>query len=199
MQSAGVFKLLREVSIPGQPTQFTIGERLESFDGLLDEEIVVLPVVGLGRAGKSTFLGYLASSVDQYTLCRFQTGDSIDPVTHGVDACLLNLQNGKLLLLIDVEGLCNRDRPELDLFLAMVSQLAGDVVFLDRSINDTFRTSLSRMVCTRVSMDNDGAVFWPKLHLVLNMSRARVNADTITRAFAVRDGVTEEPSRVSRT
>ena len=172
-----------------------------------DREVVVLAVVGEGRVGKSTFLNFVAawlaeqgivSGVDTEGIALFRTGNTIDPVTRDVDSVLLHLQNGKMLLLIDMEGLCNRDRPELDLLLAAVSQLTGHVVFMEKSISDTFRSSLGRMVCAGMMLVNEGgAIVWPKLHVILNMSRTDVGIDTLARAFAPGAAVTEETSQVS--
>ncbi len=164
-------------------------------------------MAGVGRVGKSTFLNFVAAwlveqgivrGVDAETIALFRTGNNIDPVTRDVDSVLLHLQNGKLLVLMDMEGLCNRDRPELDLLLAAVSQLTGHVVFMEKSISDTFRSSLGRMVCAGMMLVNEGgAIVWPNLHVVLNMSRTDVGIDTLARAFAPGAAVTEETSQVS--
>ena len=182
----------------GQLVQFEISETLKTFSQLDGRKMGVLSVIGLPRAGKSTFLNYVSSFVDGKPVGRFLTGNGRRAVTHGVDFVLLELPNNKLLLLLDVEGLLNEDRPELDLYLAIVSQLSDHIVFMDKNINDTFRACISRLVCARVSMDGGGPLSWPQLHVIENMAHLSMDADTITRIFAVGEGVTEETSRVSQ-
>jgi hypothetical protein len=177
-----------------------------------EQQLVVLAVVGEGRSGKSTFLNYVVGSLlergiaatsaletDPGTLFQpFKTGCDIDPVTRGLDVLLLPLANGKLLILLDMEGLFNRDRPALDMILAIVSQLSDQIVYMDKCLSDNFRNSLGRLVgSSMMNAFNPENISWPQLHIVLNMTRLQVDDTSLARSFAPGDGVTDEIAQVS--
>jgi hypothetical protein len=118
------------------------------------------------------------------------------PVTAGIDCVILDLVNGKTLLWFDMEGVNNRDRPELSMLLAILTQITNHLIFIDKSLNDTLRSSLGRIVGSRMIMIQGQNVTWPRLNIALSASRLRVNDETLTAAFAPGDNFTEQESQV---
>jgi hypothetical protein len=208
---------LLTASASGATPQFEVSDAfVDAVSGTDEQHVVVLAVVGEGRSGKSTFLNYIVGSLLSRRLVSipgiyssgsevdvvlqpFLTGNTVDPVTRGVDALFLTLTNGKLLLLIDMEGLHNRERPVLDIILAIITRLTEHIVFMDISLSDNFRDTLGRLVgsCLMNSADPKSIV-WPKIHVVMNLSRVCVDETTLMRIFCPGDGVSEETSLVRR-
>ena len=206
--------LLNTFALDPSP-QFAISDAfIDAVSETGEQEIVVLAVVGEGRSGKSTFLNYVVGSLifrglanlleedlaglrDTNAPLPFETGNSVDPVTRGIEALLVPLKNGKMLLMLEVEGLYNREHVFLDTALAMVSQLTDHIIFMDRNLSDNFRNSVGRLVgACLMNSTNPTNVVWPRLHVVLNMSRISVDNETLTRAFSSGDGVSDETSQV---
>jgi hypothetical protein len=117
-------------------------------------------------------------------------------VTAGIDCVILDLANGKTLLWFDMEGVNNRDRPELSMLLAILTQITNHLIFVDRCLNDTLRSSLGRIVGSRMIASPGGSVTWPRLSVVLNPSRLQVSDEALTTAFASGDNFTEQESQV---
>ena len=205
---------LLTASALGATPQFDVSDAfVDAVSGTKEEHIVVLAVVGEGRSGKSTFLNYVAGSLilrglvsipglnpsdsKDIVLQPFLTGNAVHPVTRGVDAMFLTLTNGKLLLLIDMEGLHNRERPVIDILLAIITRLTDDIVFMDISLSDNFRDTLGRLVGSSLLHSADPkSIVWPKIHVLMNLSRVCVDDTTLTRIFCSGDGVSEETSMV---
>jgi hypothetical protein len=120
----------------------------------------------------------------------------VTPVTAGIDCVVLDLANQKTLLWFDMEGVNNRDRPELSMLLAILSQITNHLVFVDRALNDTLRSSLGRIVGSRMIMVQGRNLTWPRLSLVLNSSRLQVSDESLTGAFAPANNFTEQESQV---
>jgi hypothetical protein len=118
------------------------------------------------------------------------------PVTTGIDGMILDLANGKTLIWFDMEGVNNRDRPELSMLLAILTQITNHLIFVDRCLNDTLRSSLGRIVSSRMIMIQGGSVSWPTLNVVLNLSRLQANDEALTTAFAPGGNFTEQESQV---
>jgi hypothetical protein len=199
----------------GATPQFEVSDAFVDAVSQTDEQnIVMLAVVGEGRSGKSTFLNYvvgslllrrlvaipglcLSDSEVDVVLQPFLTGNTVDPVTRGVDVLLLTLTNGNILMLIDMEGLHNRERPVLDIILAIITRITDHMVFMDISLSDNFRDTLGRLVGScLISSPDPKCITWPKIHVVLNLSRVCVDETTLMRIFCPGDGVSEETSMV---
>ena len=158
-----VVPLLTESAFDPIP-QFEVSDAfVDAVSGTDEQQIVVLAVVGEGRSGKSTFLNYITGSLilrglvsipglcpsnswANIVLQPFLTGNAVDPVTRGVDTLFLPLANGKVMLLIDMEGLHNRERPVIDIILAIITRLTDHIVFMDVNLSDNFRGTLGRLV-----------------------------------------------------
>jgi hypothetical protein len=94
-------------------------------------------------------------------------------VTIGIHCTLLELANGNTLIWFDMEGLNNQDRPYLSMALAIISQIVQCLIFIDRDLDDTLRSSLCRIVGARMVAIDGREVTWPALKLILNPSRCR--------------------------
>jgi hypothetical protein len=195
--------------------QFEISDAfVDAVSGTDEQQIVVLAVVGEGRSGKSTFLNYIAGSLllrglvsipglspsnswADVVLQPFLTGNAVDPVTRGVDTLFLTLANGKILLLIDMEGLHNRERAVIDIILAIITRLTDHIVFMDINLSDNFRDTLGRLVGSSLMNTADPkSIVWPKMHVIMNSTRVCVDETTLTRIFCPGDGVSDETSMV---
>jgi hypothetical protein len=94
-----------------------------------------------------------------------------------------------------MEGL-NTDRPELSMLLVILSQITNHLVFVDRGLNDTLRSSLTQLASPQAIAVADRSVSWPRLSLVLNATRFRMSDDDLTEALRERTGWREEESKV---
>jgi hypothetical protein len=131
-------------------------------------------------------------------ITTFQTGPEVTPVTIGIHCTLLELANGNTLIWFDMEGLNNQDRPYLSMALAIISQIVQCLIFIDRDLDDTLRSSLCRIVGARMVAIDGREVTWPALKLILNPSRAPVSAEVLTAAFAPGTSFSQSDSEVSR-
>jgi hypothetical protein len=111
---------------------------------------------------------------------------------------VLKLTNGKALIWFDMEGLNNRDRPDLSMALAIIAQITQCLIFVDRSLNDTLRSSLCRLIGARMVVIEGREVTWPTLKVILNQSRTPVSPEILTDAFAPAIDFPESDSQVVR-
>jgi len=156
--------------------------------------VVVMSVLGSGRAGKSTFLNaVLECLVESESLVvprehnplshpyqtasssYFRTSNSYNVVTKGIDAVVLDLVNHKVLILIDTEGLNNDESPGLDALLAFLSRISQHLVFLERQLGDCFENSIGRLISAGITLKNENK----KIDVILNQSYLKFDVKTL--------------------
>lgn len=101
----------------------------------------------------------------------FEVSSSNKPVTLGVDVGVVPLANGKLLMLMDMEGIHNKDHPGLSVMLGSLLQLTKHVCFMSTTFDDTvIEQSLMRLIGCKIICEGGEVTNsnWPFLHLLFN-------------------------------
>ena len=110
-----------------------------------DAEVRVVSILGKARMGKSTFLNAIVSKLKSKSVKPFQTQDSDEHCTRGIDAYYC-ADHG--LLLLDCQGLALEDSshdPALLLFAYLVSDL---ILFNERMMLQNEALKLMEPICT---------------------------------------------------
>ena len=166
----------------------------------------VIAFLGSSRSGKS----YLASVVARITSggeaaagddTTFHHANTMKPVTEGIDAAVLTLNNSTKLLLLDLEGGDNAlqaqggaasggmdEETRHHSAVNLLAMLGGSVVFVSKELSHHGLQDLQAIVAaaaTRLGLgDNDTQ---STLHYVLNMSCLENDGDPLKTVLA-RDG-----------
>ena len=179
--------------------------------------VYVVSVVGLGRAGKSTAMNAIIGNLTERNFFRdisqedcatlvcnpFAATPSMRPVTHGVDVAVIPLRpggqleipEGACLLMVDIEGLRNRDTKGLDLLLALSTQLGRHLLFIDQQLNDVCRENLNRLVLSKmINVQPSEDETMPHLHSVANKNNLDIDNNCIDEWF---DSNGDDSSKVS--
>ncbi len=98
--------------------------------------IYVLSIIGKARTGKSTLLNCILSSLVKDTLNEnniFQTSDSDEHCTHGVDACSINYDD-KTILVLDVQGIEYHDSSLDTKMLLIIYLISNLIIFNEKNL-----------------------------------------------------------------
>ena len=139
----------------------------------LQRPVRVIAVVGDARIGKSTtmnLISHLWTKVNRNKVEEiFETGDTLDPVTHDVWCHIIHDERGGNVVLLDVEGTNLGDDAltiQLSMFTALISSglnVFVREVFQNNNLHFLFHMSrLSDLVFRNISMQ-----YFPKLQVVI--------------------------------
>ena len=139
----------------------------------LQRPVRVIAVVGDARIGKSTtmnLISHLWTKVNRNKVEEiFETGDTLDPVTHDVWCHIIHDERGGNVVLLDVEGTNLGDdalTTQLSMFTALISSglnVFVREVFQNNNLHFLFHMSrLSDLVFRNISMQH-----FPKLQVVI--------------------------------
>lgn len=160
--------------------------------------------VGLSCSGKSFLLnsmiillaslGYLRredheNTSDVFVSSSRRGGDF--GITRGSDIAVVYLREegdepwaGGAIVFYDFEGLMMDDHPGLSVLLALATQLATELLYVDCNFNDSLRNNLSRLVAAGL-VQCDGRAYpnWPFLTVIINQRQLHLATDALDTMF----------------
>ena len=98
--------------------------------------VYVLSIIGKARTGKSTLLNCILSFLFKDTIIEtniFQTSDSDEHCTHGVDACYITFDD-KTLLILDVQGIEYHDSSLDTKMLLIIYLISNLIIFNEKNL-----------------------------------------------------------------
>jgi ribosome biogenesis GTPase A len=101
-----------------------------------NKDIFVLSIIGKARTGKSSLLNCLISSIISNTTTTtnlFQTSDSDEHCTHGVDACYIEYDN-KIIVILDVQGIEYHDSSLDTKMLLIIYLISNLIIFNEKNL-----------------------------------------------------------------
>ena len=167
----------------------------------LQRPVRVIAVVGDARIGKSTtmnIISHIWTKVNRNNVEEiFETGDTLDPVTHDVWCHIIQDERGGTVVLLDVEGTNLGDDAltiQLSMFTALISSglnVFVREVFQNSNLHFLFHMSrLSDLVFPNISMQN-----FPKLQVIIRGALSDPGGRTIEDY--TRDAIVEPSSQES--
>lgn len=160
--------------------------------------------VGLSGSGKSFLLntmiillaslGYLRRDYDPETppdvfVSSSRRGGDFG-ITLGSDISVVYLREGDepwaggAIVFYDFEGLMMDDHPGLSVLLALATQLATELLYVDCNFNDTLRNNLSRLVAAGlVQCDGRTDPNWPFLTVIVNQRQLQLATNALDTMF----------------
>ena len=101
-----------------------------------NKDIFVLSIIGKARTGKSSLLNCLIASIMSNTVTTtnlFQTSDSDEHCTHGVDACYIEYDN-KIIVILDVQGIEYHDSSLDTKMLLIIYLISNLIIFNEKNL-----------------------------------------------------------------
>jgi hypothetical protein len=120
----------------------------------------IVSILGKARMGKSTFLNSIVSRITGQNVAPFQTQDSDEHCTRGMDAYYCKEQQ---LLLLDCQGLALEDSSHDPALLLFAYLISDTIVFNERMMLQNEALKLLEPICTFMAYINLEEIQKPKL------------------------------------